>query len=80
MSKTPVSLAATILWSGLVIGVFARPAQAYIDPGTGSILLQNIIGGTAGAIVMLKLYWHEVQCLFGGRRGKDVVPVNDKRS
>lgn len=34
-----------------------RPAHAYLDPGTGSIILQMLLGGFAGALFVLKLYW-----------------------
>ena len=44
-----------------------RPAQAYLDPGTGSILLQVVIGGVAGLGVVVKLYWHRLRSLFGLR-------------
>jgi hypothetical protein len=29
----------------------------YIDPGTGSMLLQVILGGVAAALVGLKMFW-----------------------
>ena len=35
----------------------AQDAFAYIDPGSGSILLQLILGGVAGALVVVKMYW-----------------------
>ena len=44
-----------------------KTAQAYLDPGTGSILLQVIIGGVAGLGVVAKLYWHRLRSLFGLR-------------
>lgn len=43
-------------------------AFAYLDPGTGSILLQALIGGVAGLGVILKLYWHRLRGLIGGRK------------
>jgi hypothetical protein len=33
---------------------------AYLDPGTGSMLLQLILGGVAAAVVGLKLFWHRL--------------------
>lgn len=33
---------------------------AYIDPGTGSMMLQIIAGGIAAAAVTLKFYWNRV--------------------
>ncbi len=41
-----------------------RPAHAYLDPGTGSILLQLLLGGVAGGLVIMKLYW-QFKDLFG---------------
>jgi hypothetical protein len=35
-------------------------AMAYIDPGTGSMMLQVILGGLAAVGVALKLYWHKI--------------------
>jgi hypothetical protein len=37
------------------------PAWAYLDPGTGSMMLQLVLGGIAGAMVVGKLYWHRFQ-------------------
>jgi fucose permease len=30
---------------------------AYLDPGSGSLILQAIVGGAAAAAVMGKIYW-----------------------
>lgn len=40
-------------------------ARAYLDPGTGSMVLQLLLGGAAGAIVVVKLYWQKVKKIFG---------------
>ena len=37
--------------------MLTETAWAYLDPGTGSILLQGIIGGIAAGFVFLKMYW-----------------------
>ena len=36
---------------------FLSNANAYIDPGSGSILLQALIGGLAAAGASLAVYW-----------------------
>ncbi len=33
---------------------------AYMDPGTGSMLLQLILGGVAGLSVIVRLFWHRI--------------------
>ncbi len=43
----------------------SSPAYAYLDPGTGSMLVQMLLGGVAGALVVGKLYWHQVKAFFG---------------
>ena len=55
----------------IVIGLFAGelPVDAYLDPGSGSMLLQILLGGFAAAGVIVKLYWHRLTTLF---RRKDV--------
>ena len=40
-------------------------AHAYLDPGSGSMLLQLVLGGLAGLAVIAKLYWHRLLGLFG---------------
>ena len=50
---------------------FTGPAWAYLDPGTGSMMLQLLLGGVAGAMVVGKLYWQRlrefVTSLFSGK-------------
>ncbi len=45
--------------------VFPKSAYAYLDPGSGSMILQLLLAGLAGAFVVLKLFWHRVLALFG---------------
>ena len=37
--------------------VAAMRVFAYLDPGTGSVIVQLLVGGLAAAGVALKLYW-----------------------
>jgi hypothetical protein len=41
---------------------------AYIDPGTGSIILQAIAAGVIGGAVAAKLFWHRILVFFGVRK------------
>ena len=40
------------------------PFLAYMDPGSGSLLLQLLLGGAAGALVFVKLFWSRLTGLF----------------
>ncbi len=48
----------------IFIGLTPKSAAAYTDPGTAGILLQLLLGGTAGGLVIIKLYWHKLKSLF----------------
>ncbi|MES2720907.1 MAG: hypothetical protein V4688_00465 [Pseudomonadota bacterium] len=39
-------------------------AYAYLDPGTGSMLLQSLIGAIAATGMVLSLYWQRVKIAF----------------
>jgi hypothetical protein len=54
----------------VLIGVLATeaPVDAYLDAGSGSMLLQVLFGGVAAIGVVAKLYWHRVTSRF--RRAK----------
>tara|TARA_B110000008_G_scaffold224523_1_gene225400 strand:- start:657 stop:887 length:231 start_codon:yes stop_codon:yes gene_type:complete len=41
------------------------PAYAYLDPGTGSMVLQALIGGIAVSVSFISLYWQKVKAFFG---------------
>ena len=54
------------------------PAFAYLDPGTGSMVLQLLLGGIAGAIVILKLYWRRFVGLFRGNTSEETKGYSSK--
>ena len=54
---------------------------AYLDPGTGSMLAQLLVGGLAAAGVALKLYWHRVLSFLRIRRDEpELEPAEPDRS
>lgn len=40
-------------------------AHAYLDPGTGSLILQGILGTVAAVAVTGRIYWHRLKRFFG---------------
>jgi hypothetical protein len=53
-----------------VIAVLLVPtrAMAYLDPGSGSMLLQLLLGGVAGLAVVVKLFWRRLLAFFGVKK------------
>jgi hypothetical protein len=60
----------------------ASPAHAYLDPGTGSMLISAVIGVAAAVALALKMFWYRLVRMFRGtRRGLrpgDGAPEADK--
>lgn len=50
---------------------------AYLDPGSGSMILQIIAGGLAAVAVTAKLYWNRILRLL--RIRKDDEPDTERR-
>jgi len=46
----------------------ASPAYAYLDPGTGSMLISAVLGIAAAVALALKMFWYRVTGLFRGKR------------
>ena len=53
--------------AALAVGIMTTNAHAYLDPGTGSMILQVLLGGVAGLALAGKLYWHKLLALLGIR-------------
>jgi hypothetical protein len=54
--------------AGTSLVLAAAPAWAYIDPGTGSMLVQSALAIIAVALVAGRSAWHKVKSFFSRRR------------
>lgn len=55
-----------------------RQSSRYLDPGTGSMLLQVILGGVAGAAVAVKMFWHRILAILpSGSRNSDDTSASE---
>jgi len=61
----------------VVVLLFPLDAWAYLDPGTGSMILQGLLAGIAVAAATARLYWHRVVDFFGATGTEDEQPGAD---
>ena len=67
--KRLTARAAWGLYFGLLLSqLVITPAHAYLDPGSGSILFQAIVGGAMAVGLGIKLFWRRIVALFTRRR------------
>ncbi|MGI5844089.1 MAG: hypothetical protein ACOX9B_07940 [Candidatus Xenobium sp.] len=57
-------LLVTVWW--MLLGTC--PAQAYLDPGTGGMMLQLLLAGIAGVGIWLKMNWKRLTLKLGLRK------------
>ena len=46
------------------LGLFAMPAMAYIDPGSGSAILSALAGLLVATVMAIKGYWYKIKSFF----------------
>jgi hypothetical protein len=55
----------------IIVMIISRPAHAYLDPGTGSMLIQAAIAIIAAGSLFLSMFWKRVKAflnkIFGSK-------------
>ena len=51
-------------------------AQAYLDPGTGSYLLQILLAGLFDALYAIKHFWGRIKLFLQGILGRGETPAD----
>ena len=50
--------------------LFISDAYAYLDPSTGSAIIQGLLGALVGVGIALKVYWAKIKYKFLERKSK----------
>jgi hypothetical protein len=58
-----------------IVFFVSTPAYAYVDPGTGGMLIQLVTGGVAGLLILARLYWRRAKDMVLGKR---MAPAKDE--
>ena len=67
-----------LLYSVITISsIFSTSEYAYLDPGTGSIILQAIIGFIAVCMATISFYWNKLKLFFTKLLKKDKKSEQD---
>lgn len=68
MKKASILLVVYFIWMS------QAEVDAYLDPGSGSMLVQLLLGGVAGAAVIMKLGWERFRDMFRSSAKRDTKP------
>ena len=61
----------------LVLISFPAHSHAYIDPGTGSFVIQMVVAAVLGAFFALKMYWRRLKGFFSKFTAKEKKNSDD---
>ena len=60
----------SIIGAAALLFIFVQESHAYLDPGTGSFLLQLLLAGLFGLLLTVRIFWKRIKAffvrLFGG--------------
>ncbi len=64
----------------LICFIFPQEAHAYLDPGTGSYILQMAIAALLAGLFSIKLFWNKIKIFFKNlfSRDKNCEETKDK--
>lgn len=54
-----------------------QKSHAYLDPGTGSMLIQGLLAAVAAMGVTLGIFWRRIKAFFGGFSKSDAEKQNE---
>ena len=69
---------ALLLSMFFLVSQASGPVHAYLDPGTGSVALQFILGGMVALLAAVRVYWDRLKNFVQRRQGGDGVAAGDR--
>jgi hypothetical protein len=55
-----------------------RSSLAYLDPGSGSFLIQLVIAGALGAALAIRMSWNRIKGIFRRKEAPPPPPDSEK--
>jgi hypothetical protein len=68
----------TIFLVSFFLIIFAAPAYAYLDPATGAMIINIVLGAIAGAGLAIRAYWSKLTNFFGSSQKPDSTSDKDE--
>jgi hypothetical protein len=70
------------MWTLLIVAILlllvSRPVYAYLDPGTGSMIVQGLLAALAALSAVVAASWTHIRRFFSRRRASERPPGPDE--
>ena len=67
------NLVHSVILAFLLSLICTRDAYAYLDPGSGSYILQLLVAGLLGASLAIRIYWRKIRAFVSRLFGRGPV-------
>jgi hypothetical protein len=72
-----IRIPSVAILAGAALVLLSSPAYAYIDPGTGSMVIQAVAAAILGSLAFIKIFWRRLRTLFHPRNGRQAPAEHD---
>jgi hypothetical protein len=69
-----------VLMLSVLLLLFAKNSEAYIDPGSGSYVLQLLVASFFAILFALKMFWRNIKAFFFRTGGKNNQNAGSEQS
>ena len=69
-----------VLILSLLLFVLAKNSEAYIDPGSGSYVLQLLVASFFAVLFTLKMFWRNIKAFFSRTGAKNNENAGSEQS
>jgi hypothetical protein len=63
-ARATLAILSRLAFAVAALALFPRTAHAYVDPTSGSLVLQIVAAGVLGAVLTIKQWWSKATSLF----------------
>jgi hypothetical protein len=61
-----------LVWSVMFAAIYVQPASAYLDPGSGSLIIQFLLASIVGILFVIRQFWGRIISFIKRLVGSDV--------
>jgi hypothetical protein len=72
-------VAESLVFVVLLLVASTQVAYAYVDPGTGSYVIQILIAALVGAAFAVRVYWNKIKGLFSRSSSEEQGTESDEQ-
>ena len=61
-----------LVWSVMFGAIYVQPVSAYLDPGSGSLIIQFLLASIVGILFVIRQFWGRIISFIKRLVGSDV--------